>query len=696
MNEKLRRKLQGRRAKQRKPAARKLSQQIADFGASHALKPDETARLELSRISKEEASRELKCKAPADGFKIPCFGIDGERTGGFRIRFDDYASFTDPIRYLAPKGRDVEPYFPPLTDWEEVNKDTSIRVAITEGDLKAAACTARIMPCIGIPGISCWHGTKHELALLPGLKNFKWEGRTVKVIPDSDVASNPNVRREAYGLAAALSDAGAVPSVVHIPCEPDGKKVGVDDFLLKHSPEELRSLNDNAPECNYSHTLRELSRKYTYVRCPSMIAEDTPHDVKLHDPRVFVNELEAPLRATTIGANGKPRLVSAAKLWMESPSRPAVEQLVYKPGQTHITDAGELNLWHNSSVVPCKGDTRLWEKLLAHLLPDAAEREYVECWFAAPLQKLGLKLMVAVVLWGRHEGTGKTMLGTTIGLLHGSSNYAEIGQAELDSTFNEWQTGKTFIQGSEVCGEKDSRIVADKLKTIITGDKILVNKKFQPIYTLDNCANFYFTSNHPTAVFVGEHARRFAIFEVRSGPLPAEFYGEFVRWRDTGGLSAILYRLQNKDLRAFNPKGHAPKTAAREAMIEAHRTQVQSWCHELRNNTDTALTKHGAVSTTPGSLFTVEELLGIFDPREQSRLTEKGMAMALREAGFTPANNGDRVRIPNTDWRLRLWVIREALRIANMNPGQIGAIYAEQPEVKARIKMAAKNYVVGR
>jgi hypothetical protein len=694
MSNKLRRKLQGRRAKQRK-----LSKQIIEFGASHALKPDETARLELSRISKAEASHELKLSAPADGTHIPYFGVDGKRTKHFRVRLDDYASFVEPIRYLAPKDSGVHVYFPPLVDWAKIVDDTSIPLAVTEGELKAAACTAAGIPCIGIPGISCWHGTKHELVLLPELNDIAWEGREVTVIPDSNIETNFNVKREAYRLADALTDAGAqIVKVLHLSGRDDGKKAGVDDYLLTDTPKQLEALIANTPPCDRSRVFRELDKQYIYVLDPSMVVKDTPQGVVVYTPRVFKEEVEVSRRATVVDSKGNPRLVSAAKLWFESPSRPAVERLTYRPGAPYITNANELNLWRGLGCDPHKGDTQPWEKLLARLLPEDREREWVEDWFAAPLQKPGLKLKTAVVLWSLQRQIGKTLLGSTVGRMHGAQNYSAIEQKDLDSPFNEWLVQKTFILGNEICGAKDSRALTDTLKTIITDESVRVNRKFQPTYTLPNVANFLFTSNRQNAIFVDSHEVRYAIFECKAGPLPLQFYKNFVRWRnEEGGLSAILYRLQHRNLSRFEPNGGAPETEARKAMVEAGGSDVQNWCRELRNNTDTALTKHGAVSTTPGELFTTKELLDIFDPRKKSKVTEKGIATALREEGFAQVSTAQ-VRIPGTDWKLRLWVVRDAERIAKMSPGQIAKLYADRPDVKAKIVMAPKlqKYAAGR
>jgi hypothetical protein len=348
-----------------------------------------------------------------------------------------------------------------------------------------------------------------------------------------------------------------------------------------------------------------------------------------------------------------------------------------------------LNIWRPSGIEPREGDTALWEQLLIHLIPNDEEREAFECALAAPLQQPGLRLNFAPVLWGEVHGTGKTMVGETMGALHGASNYDEITQAELLSPFNDWQANKTFVMGSELCGEKESRTVADRLKTIITGNEVLVNQKHQPRYRLPNHTNLFLTSNHSNAVYIDRHARRFFVLHVKAGCLPPSFYKSFVKWRDSGGLAVLYHRMLKMDLSGFDAKGHAPRTRDREAMVAVNRTQVQHWVHELRINTDTTLTPPNTIDTTPGMFFTTEHLLRIFSNGEQGKLTPKGMALALADEGFRMAHDSALIRVPETDLRVRLWVIRDPLKAANMTPGEIGAAYAKQIGVEGKRKWAA-------
>jgi putative DNA primase/helicase len=73
--------------------------------------------------------------------------------------------------------------------------------------------------------------------LIEGLARIVWQGRTVFLCYDSDVATNPRVRLAEWHLAEALASLGATVRVIRLPRgdpRPDGTpaKIGLDDFLV--------------------------------------------------------------------------------------------------------------------------------------------------------------------------------------------------------------------------------------------------------------------------------------------------------------------------------------------------------------------------------------------------------------------------------------------------------------------------------
>lgn len=174
-------------------------------------------------------------------------------------------------KYLQSKGSGTHAYIPPIpdhTDW----MDTSIPIIITEGEKKAAKATQEGFLSIGLGGIDAWASTGanvpndrvqasaitgHSRIVLTDLMNLKfnelvcdelmfipWEDRLVTIIFDSDVkeVTKANVFRAAFNFGIWLEKQGAAVRSVVLPS--NGKKLGLDDYLITHSPRDLQDLID--------------------------------------------------------------------------------------------------------------------------------------------------------------------------------------------------------------------------------------------------------------------------------------------------------------------------------------------------------------------------------------------------------------------------------------------------------------------
>src|SRR5205085_8581614 len=82
--------------------------------------------------------------------------------------------------------------------------------------------------------------------LIPDLDALAWQGRTAYVCYDSDRQEKPDVRLAEWALAQALEARGAKVLVVQLPAGTDREKVGLDDYLLSHSPADLQRLLEQA------------------------------------------------------------------------------------------------------------------------------------------------------------------------------------------------------------------------------------------------------------------------------------------------------------------------------------------------------------------------------------------------------------------------------------------------------------------
>jgi Family of unknown function (DUF5906) len=290
-------------------------------------------------------------------------------------------------------------------------------------------------------------------------------------------------------------------------------------------------------------------------------------------------------------------------VWLKMKGRrQALGGIVYEPGKPMIINDGvgldTFNRWRPSGIEPKEGDVTPWLELLARTIPDEADRKWFEQWCAAPHVSPGLKMKMAVLLWGM-QGTGKTSIGIALARTYGHDAGA-INDKELIGDFNEWALDKRLICADELTGKDGEKKhkCADFLKGIIAGQEYLtIDGKFQRPFQIRNCINFFLTSNHPNALYLEESDRRFFVSEVPMWGTKEEraaFFAEFYKWLNNGGTEALLYRFLNHiDLTGFNPHAEAPLTQSKRDMIELSRSEVDSWLAENVGTVEDVVTVQG-------------------------------------------------------------------------------------------------------
>jgi len=190
------------------------------FAARYGLRASHLKKSGIRHVQQADVSRRLNFTAPAGGHIIPYHDLDGVPTGFERVRFDPYVlpfNAGKVRRYSQAKDSGVHVYLSPLVDvpWREIEKEASIPLIITEGELKAACSSAHGLAAIGIGGVSMWSRKHNGEQLHRDIARFA-KGRTISIAFDSDAATNPNVLCEENRLANALTDKGARVKVVRL------------------------------------------------------------------------------------------------------------------------------------------------------------------------------------------------------------------------------------------------------------------------------------------------------------------------------------------------------------------------------------------------------------------------------------------------------------------------------------------------
>jgi hypothetical protein len=192
-----------------------------------------------------------------------CLGIPYRRPDGSLVRSNEFARLRPDnprtnagrcIKYESPKGSTVRLYFPPATC--DVLRDSSIPLLITEGEKKSAKADQEGFACLGLGGVEAWSRKREKGSdgrklgkreLIADFDAVILEGRQVYIVFDSDIVDKVAVQLAEWNLSQALIQRGAIVKVIRLPhgrsdAESNPTKVGLDDFLVAHTADELRML----------------------------------------------------------------------------------------------------------------------------------------------------------------------------------------------------------------------------------------------------------------------------------------------------------------------------------------------------------------------------------------------------------------------------------------------------------------------
>ena len=660
---------------------------LADLKRS-GLTAADARRLRFEVLAPTATARLDPAFKAAAALKIPYFDLAGQPTKFYRLRYLELNGFDalarKPLRYTQPTGSAPEVYFPPLGgfDWRALATATDRSLLITEGEKKAAAATKAGFPTIGLGGVWSWRSKRLGLGLLHVLRDaIRWADRTVYLVFDSDLATNPDVSRALTALATELGALGAKPHVAALPAE-DEAKVGLDDFLVANGPTALAKLLKAAEPFSLLEELWRLNGEVVYIRDPGLIVvlgDGRKVAARAFKEHAFANRY---YYERAVDAKGLERLTKkpVAPAWLGWERRAELARITYAPGEPRVTARAAYNYWPGWGADPAPGSVALWTELLDYLFEGADDaRRWFERWCAYPIRYPGAKLYAAAVIWGTKQGTGKSLIGYSLFQVYGR-NATEIDDQHLASPYNEWAENRQFVMADDVTSGEHKRALADRLKGMITRRELRLNPKYVPSYVVPDVINYYFTSNHPDAFFLEDEDRRYFVHEAPPETQPLEFYQRYDRWLSSGVLGpALHHHLRTLKLDGFDPKAPAFVTAAKLAMTADGRSDLGDWVARLREAPDAVL-RLGEVKLT-GDLFTNAQLLRLYDPASEKRVTANGLGRELKRAGFRQVNGGSVVLTAATGPQ-RLYAIRNAKRWSKARVEDVKRAYDDAHRVQ--------------
>jgi hypothetical protein len=599
-----------------------------------------------------------------DGFVLPYRTLDGNQNGFSRWRnleqtVRGFAALTDaepPPKYLQAIDSSAEiflPFLPNLPSdwWASIAKDTNKLLLTTEGELKACCAVKHGLPTFAIGGVEMFSAKKQNLWMLKSFDWFKWEGREVYVILDSDATSKPEVRDAGGRYCARLAERGAHVYLFTLPAMPGLKKTGLDDYLEHEDGgvEKLVELLKATEESQQSIELWRMNDLCIYVREVSQVY--VPSEDLFLRPQEFITNYRT--RTYTVTREHSKKITMEKKIvpneWLGWEGRRECGRVTFDPTlpPLAISPADEFNMFSGLPTEPKKGDLQPWKDLMEWMFAEEPElQKWFTSWAAYPLQRIKVgqepKMHTCVALISHQQGSGKGLVGTTLGKLYGSA-YADITSRVLGGQFNEWATNRLFVVGNEIT-DKASADVADELKGLITESTFSLNRKYVKQIVQPNHMNFLFTSNHVDAFFVSFADRRFFIHNAPPQKL-LEGWGRekldaYVAWRDSvEGRAALLYHLLEWKIPSSWDHRSPPDTAAKYTLQAGSANLAETWLRDI------ASAPEMLGDLKDRRLWTADELLAQFQRKTNNAFySAKGFGKALADAQWHHVLRGRQVR----------------------------------------------------
>lgn len=245
----------------------KLSQEHVDYLVKRAVAPDVAKARGYESVA-DPAEHGFKRQQRRPGLLIPVWSVDGE-VSLHQLRPDEPRSDRKKpdkvVKFETPFGESTDIDVPPPV--REQVQDASVPLWVTEGVAKADAAAGAGLACVALLGVDCWQKDGEPKS---AWKSIPLRERQVFVCFDSDVMTKPQVQRALDDLEQFLLDEGA--SVQRVLLHPDGgEKVGLDDFLARHSVEALLALADGQEQAEEPKPARRRFRLTDYGNAERLV-----------------------------------------------------------------------------------------------------------------------------------------------------------------------------------------------------------------------------------------------------------------------------------------------------------------------------------------------------------------------------------------------------------------------------------------
>jgi hypothetical protein len=214
------------------------------------------------------------------------------------------------------------------------------------------------------------------------------------------------------------------------------------------------------------------------------------------------------------------------QLWAEDENIRTYKNIVFDPAcKCPKSSYNEFKGFEYDSEMVCDKLPEEFAKMFDFIFSN--DTSYIYSWISHIINKPHLKTNVAIVLYSKLHGVGKnTICELFMKLLKKYTAKLEVID-DLTKNFNANLCNKLFIYGDEI--KPKAKELADELKNIITRTTVNYEKKYFDSKTINDYANYFFTTNNELAFNIEVSDRRYYFIEAPETKLNDDDYTKFYR-----------------------------------------------------------------------------------------------------------------------------------------------------------------------
>jgi hypothetical protein len=343
---------------------------------------------------------------------------------------------------------------------------------------------------------------------------------------------------------------------------------------------------DTAKAGAWTHAAQILEARLVYVR-----TSERYFDTRYHQLIGSDSAIEHQFTAMLPRVKGAP--LNPVKVLKRSTTKRTVEGLAFHPGEGALFNFdGDTfaNSYRNRLPTPVEPTPLELEKIewFFARIDDEIYRQWLKQYLGHVVQKPGVKIRSAPLIWSETQRSGKsTLLKTIPALIVGREFSKDVDYALLNSDFNDYLQRAWHVNLTEFrAGTRGERtMINNKLKAYIADDTVPLQPKGHTGYTMPNHFFVTATSNEDDAAAIDNNDERWGIHELKAPPFTEEerqwFQFQFMRLPRAAAV--LRWYFLHIDLNGFHADGSAPMTEAKQAMVDASITadmELLKWMYE--------------------------------------------------------------------------------------------------------------------